>query len=677
LHNSGAIIGAPAALISSGALMRIVYLLLVWAALACGQDTALLNKAYEALGAKRYDQAVAAFREGIAAGADRASVRKDLAYTYLKIGESEAARDEFREAMRLDPHDHHAALEYAFLCFETKQQAEARRVFDRVRKTGDPASRATAAQAFDNIDGPLKAGIARWSRVLEQQPDDFSAHQELATLAEQRDERELAAAHYRRAWELKPEKRGLLVRLGRMLAELGRTEEAAGVLVAASRGGEPHAADEARELLPARYPYVYEFESALRLDPKNAELRRELAYLFLRMDRQSEAEEQFRIVTQAAPEDLLSAAQLGFLYLARNDAAQAMPLLERVLKGADEDLANRVRAVLRLPQTLKKRSDARAESIEAKLMAERSWKAGYLKDARKYLHVAHEADPVDFSVMLRLGWVYNLLKDDAQAARWFNLARRSPDPAVAGEASQAYRGLRASLAQFRTTAWVFPMFSSRWRDVFSYSQVKTEWKPRLPIRPYLSLRFVGDARGSVSPLAPQYLSESAAIPAVGVATRAWRGISGWAEAGSAIAYRRNVEGSRVRSDYRGGVTMSRHIGPAIGGESAGWAYDVNADAVFVSRFDNDVLGVVQNRLGFVSGNRQLLWNWNLTTDARRQAWANFAETGPGVRFRFNGMPRSAVFSFDALRGVYLRNRDNPRRPNFFDFRTGFWYAFTY
>ncbi len=37
----------------------------------------------------------------------------------------------------------------------------------------------------------------------------------------------------------------------------------------------------ARELLPARYPYVYEFRGASELDPTNTELHRELAYLLL------------------------------------------------------------------------------------------------------------------------------------------------------------------------------------------------------------------------------------------------------------------------------------------------------------------------------------------------------------------------------------------------------------
>src|SRR5256885_2209109 len=82
---------------------------------------------------------------------------------------------------------------------------------------------------------------------------------------------------------------------------------------AASRGGEPYAAELARELLPARYPFVPEFRRAIALDPQNSELRRELAYLLLRMERQAEAEAEFQTLTQAEARDFLSAAQLAFL----------------------------------------------------------------------------------------------------------------------------------------------------------------------------------------------------------------------------------------------------------------------------------------------------------------------------------------------------------------------------
>jgi Tfp pilus assembly protein PilF len=119
-----------------------------------------LTKAYEAIRARNYDDGIARFLKAIAAAPDRPAVRKDLAYTYLKIGENTAARDQFREAIRLDPKDFHVALEYAFLCNETKEQAQARRVFDRVRKAGDPESRAPAKRDVNQAQAERAAQIA-------------------------------------------------------------------------------------------------------------------------------------------------------------------------------------------------------------------------------------------------------------------------------------------------------------------------------------------------------------------------------------------------------------------------------------------------------------------------------------------------------------------------------------
>src|SRR5690349_6892278 len=94
-------------------------------AVASGPEYAALDAAYSAVRAKDYDQALAKFREAATLAPARADIRKDLAYTYLKIGETEFARDTFGEAMRLAPDDEHVALEFAFLCHETKQQAAA------------------------------------------------------------------------------------------------------------------------------------------------------------------------------------------------------------------------------------------------------------------------------------------------------------------------------------------------------------------------------------------------------------------------------------------------------------------------------------------------------------------------------------------------------------------------
>ncbi|MGA2270839.1 MAG: tetratricopeptide repeat protein [Bryobacteraceae bacterium] len=653
----------------------VVFLAVCGLAFAQSPDPAYepLTRAYEALRARDYDAAIASFLKAIEAAPRRAPIRKDLAYAYLKIGENELARDQFGEAMRIDPNDTQVVMEYAFLCYETKEQQQARRIFDRIRKTGD----ATAERAFQNIDAPLAAGIARWQKAIEMGADNFSAHFELATLAEQRDELALAAEHYEKAWRLLPDRRSVLVDLGRVWKALGRTDDATAALLAASRGGEPRAAEMAQELLPDRYPYVPEFRRALELDPSNVELRRELAYLLLRMDLQPEAEREFCTLTQTAPDDLLSATQLGFLLYAGGDLPAAMPLFERVLAEKDDDLANRVRAVLRMPQVLKARGDAPPAAIDAKVMAERSIKAGYMKDALKYLQIAHEADPGDFEVMLKLAWAYNILHQDLLAYRWFDLARKSSDSRLASEAARAWRNLHGVVERFRITAWLFPIYSTRWHDLFSYGQIKTEIRTSFPIQPYVSMRFVGDTRLTIGAVSPQYLSESSLILAVGVATAPWHGMRGWAEAGSAIGY---VSGHML-PDYRGGVSLARGIGHTLRGESSGWFADTTLDGVFVSRFGNDFLVYDQTRLGYAFGPKtlrsQLHWNANLTFDSQRQYWANFGETGPGIRMASSLLPQSTYLTLNLLRGAYLVNTGNPRRPNFNDLRAGFWYAFTH
>ncbi len=607
-----------------------------------------LDRAYSELRFKHYDSAVADFESAIAATPDRPSIYKDLAYTLLKIGETEAARDRFAKALELDPSDNRTALEYAFLCYETRQRLIARRVFDRLRKTGNP----TAAEAFENVDRPLREGIERWSKVVAQAPDNFSAQEELARLFEQHDEPAEAAKHFEIAWKRRPDRRGLLVDLGRTLAASDRKEESMTALLAASRAPDPRIAEEARELLPSRYPYVYEFQRALALDPANVELRRELAYLHLEMSHRAEAVEEFEQILKYAPDDAAAASQL------------------RTLRGRP------------VGETVMPRANSNAKDLGVK-----SLEKGFLQDALKYLQIAHESDPLDFEVMLKLGWTYNLMKDDRNAMQWFDLARRSPDAKISGEAAAAYRNLNPSTERFRTTVWAFPLFSTRWHDLFAYAQVKTQLRlPHWFVHPYASVRFDGDSAGAVNfqGIGPQYLSTRSAIVAGGVATDAWHGLNGWFEAGEMLRYLPSVlEPARVAPDYRGGISFTRGIGAVLAHGSHGLFAETNDDGIFVSQFGNDKLLYLQNRGGWTlrplenSGlHAQVYWNANLTADAQGQYWANYAETGPGVRFRFEAWRIPLRFSVDALRGSYLINTANPNRPNFNDVRAGIWYVFS-
>ncbi len=136
-------------------------------------------------------------------------------------------------------------------------------------------------------------------------------------------------------------------------------------------------------------------------------------------------------------------------------------------------------------------------------------------------------------------------------------------------------------------------------------------------------------------------------------------------------------------DYRGGISYARGFGRLMN-STGGLFFETNEDAVFISRFQRDVIYYSQNRSGYTFAQSeglgglqtQLYWNANITSDRLRQYWANYVESGPGFRLRFRSLP-GALFSVNFLRGAYMVNQDNPRRPNFFDLRIGLWYAFTH
>jgi len=259
--------------------------------------------------------------------------------------------------------------------------------------------------------------------------------------------------------------------------------------------------------------------------------------------------------------------------------------------------------------------------------------------------------------MLKLGSTLNLLRQDREALKWFNLARKSSDPQIAAAADRSWRNLRPANERFRLSGWFFPIYSTRWSAAFTYGQVRTELQLAAPIRPYVSVRLIGDS----ALLAGQPLSEQSVILAIGATTTAWHGARAWFEAGNAIGYRTH----HMLPDYRGGLSYARRL--------ARFA-DTTLDALYISRFDKDVLAYSQSRIGWIGGPIQLYWNANLTVDTHREYWANFVETGPGLRMVL--LPNSYV-TLNLLRGAYLVNQYNPRPPNFTDLRAGFWYAFSH
>lgn len=557
-----------------------------------------LEQAYQSLRERRYEDAVRSFRAALESDPSSIAVHKDLAYTLLKIGENEEARRQFEQAMQLDPRDPVPALEYAFLCNELKHPAEARRVFDRIRKGFRGVPQETAEQAYENIDRPLREGIARWQKALMLAPNNDSAHEELARLAEARDELALAAEHFEAAMKLRPDRPSLALDLGRVLLAQGDTEKAQRVLERAAAGAEPRTAEVAREMAPS--------------------------------------------------------------------AVGRAPTVEVAV--------------------------ARAPTPTAKQMGMASYQRSYLFDAQRYLEQAHAEDPGDDEVMLKLGEVLNLLGQDEAAMGWFSRARKSANPDIRRQAARSWSSLHSQYGRIRTTAWAYPVYSSRWSALFLYGQAKTEFKlGKLPFRPYLSARIMGDvglSKGGdpVIPggmFGPIPLSERAVIAGAGIAAPLGRNLHAWAEAGEAIRYS-GESGGRLTPDYRGGLFFNRGWGAHMTSPEGGWFAELDVDGVYLSRYEHDVLAVVQNRTGYTSPpiarlggfQWQVLLHTNFNADVKGQYWANFVEIGPGYRFRWEWMPRSLYFGAMTLTGNYTVMQGNPREPRYRDFRVGMWYAIT-
>lgn len=567
------------------------------------EAAALADRGYEALRAGRYDDAVQAFEQALEADPGLRHVRKDLAYTLLRRGDREQARQQFDRLRREDPADETSALEYAFLCYETHQVQEARRVFHGLRLSArDPAVRHTAEEAFERVDRPLREGIEQWSEAVRRAPQQWSAHEELARLAEMRDELTLAAEHYELAWKLRPQKYELLLDMARVWRELGREQQARAALATAWRRGSTRIGELAREMMNGHLPGEGDPELAVPAADPQVE------------------------VAAAAP----------------------LPPLE---------------------------------------MGERSLAASFIQDAYRYFRLAVEEDPQDARAQYMLGVTANLLGRDEEALRWFARARRAGDPEIAARAREGYLALIPKYSRFTTDVWAIPIYSSRWRGGFAYGQVKGQWRlAGLPVSPYLSLRFIGDTAGgreSARAALPLYLSEKSVIGAVGLFRALHPTAFVWFEAGRAFTYgERRFYESRSRWDGRGGVSLLRGWGHLLNGRGRGWFHELNVDGVYASRFRHNMLAYVQNRSGFtlpatLSGTQaQIYVVWNVTVDRKGEYWGNFAEAGLGLRLRAPFLPSGMTWRAEFVRGAHLRNELNPWGPNYWDFRTGVWYAHT-
>ena len=239
------------------------------------------------------------------------------------------------------------------------------------------------------------------------------------------------------------------------------------------------------------------------------------------------------------PDDYVAAAQLGLLYLAADQNALAMPILEECLAHADSGHRQpRPHGAEDAAACSKRTRRADDSPLDPRLLGERSYQAGFLKDAKRYFLAAREQNPVDAAIALKLGWTNNMLHDDAAALHWFDIARKSDDPAIAAEASTSVResapGRRALPHHALGLSALFLALARSLRLRPGQDGNEDEEDSRsVP-----TFRCDSWATNGAPPAASRRrISRKArSSSASGVATRSWHGAMGWFEAGTTIGY---------------------------------------------------------------------------------------------------------------------------------------------
>ncbi len=608
---------------------------------------ALLNRAYQHLRDKNYETAVELFQQAVALDPAEVRAHRELGFTYRKMGEPEKAADAFAAYAKARPDDCENRLDLAYAYAETKREALAMESFRRVQELGTPPQVEQARQAFRAVEQPLLDEIARWTRAIKADAGNLDAREALADAYRRHGDREQAIAQFQELRVRVPQRTHHLLTLAALFS--GRPEANAYYLLA-WRSADPRVAAAGREGLKDRYPYGPEFERALQLEPWQNAVRKELGYLYLQLNRPKDALPHFEWLAKHDPQDAQCVRQL-------------------------EDL----RVTLGLaPET-------------AAQQARRHRELGYASLAKSYLPAAaaefeavHRLEPGDDEAVLQLGYIYNQLKRDDEALRWFRLAAAGSNAAVARKARVAVHNLTQANRKVITTVWAMPFWSSRFDSAFGYGQIKTEWKnPRLPFRPYLSVRMIGDSRTRTGGANPRILSDDGVVVAAGLQARLARNLYAWGEAGNAVSGlgERPRGLQRSEPDYRGGLAFAKTWGPGLFQNEPGRFVETTLDAVYLSRFGHNAIGYAQTKAGYqlpkIRGVfQQPFLAVNLVHDVRGDYFNHLLEVGPGYRVGLEKFNRFSVY-LTSLRGIYTSKGSRMQltgRPNYVDIRLVFWYA---
>ncbi|HTJ58892.1 MAG TPA: tetratricopeptide repeat protein [Devosiaceae bacterium] len=275
-----------------------------------------LGTVFKAL--NRLEDAVASYQRALAIDPKLAQVHSNLGVALLALGRTEAAAEAQETALGLAPTYVEAYANLGLALMELGRRDEAMERYARAI-----ALKPDYANAHNHLavalakSGRLEEARQSAERAVELRPMSAGMHHTLGGVLMEMGELEAAAESFRRAVQIQPDTTAYR-NLGRVLADLGRHQDAASALTAAIAGDPADASAHASlgHVLHDMTSYngaIESFRKAVELRPDDAQIRVSFGAALLASGRIEEAETAFGEALGLDSESLLAKSALLFV----------------------------------------------------------------------------------------------------------------------------------------------------------------------------------------------------------------------------------------------------------------------------------------------------------------------------------------------------------------------------
>jgi tetratricopeptide (TPR) repeat protein len=260
--------------------------------------------------ADRYEDAEESFRTSIELNPDFALAHSSLGTLLYKVGRYDEAKKEFETAYRLDPKDAGNCANIGLSLLKEKKTAEARQKFDEALKYDKKYGMAYQGIGLSYFDDGDDAKAEEYlNKAVSFNPELADAHYYLGILAMKRNDLVTARDAFQSVLRKKADAEAL-TRLGEIDVQSGNMDNA-----------------------------ERNFTYALRVDPKNIGAMHNLGIVYMSRKDYAKAEEAFKTVYAANPNNPNACFMLATVYGMRQETAgQAIELYKKGLALAPKSV---------------------------------------------------------------------------------------------------------------------------------------------------------------------------------------------------------------------------------------------------------------------------------------------------------------------------------------------------